>query len=84
MAEHEHTRTIHLYHVELPYGLDGLAMEFEKAPYRAWQDSFMDMIGNYESDEVRRILTGTVALLAKYPHRGLSEALETAMVWERG
>lgn len=85
MAEHEHTRTIHLYHIELPYGQSGQDLEFEPGSIAAdIVEVFEALAGEYSEDETRRVLTGAVALIAKYPHRRLADALHTAMVWERG
>jgi hypothetical protein len=86
MAEHSHEVVAHLYHVQLPYRMDGQALEFEPGVSKLnWHDTFTElMVRNYSEEEVRRILVGAVALLEKYPHRSLGEALDTAMVWERG
>jgi hypothetical protein len=89
MAEHEHTRTIHLYHIELPYGLDGKALEFDRSTGDMEGETFYGLVRQMEvmefkEDEIRDVLTAAVALLTKYPHRKLTQALDTAMVWERG
>jgi hypothetical protein len=84
LAEHSHEIVTHLYHVKLPYGLDALNLEFEPTfGGQNWQALFTEL-QSYSENELRRILAGTVALLEKYPHRSLAEALDTAMVWERG
>ena len=85
MAEHSHEIVAHLYHVKLPYGLDGKNLGFEPTwGGLNWQAMFTELLKQYKEDEIRRVLVGTVALLEKYPHRSLAEALDTAMVWERG
>jgi hypothetical protein len=84
MAEHSHEIVAHLYHVQLPYRMDGQMLEFEEKSSGTWADQLTELIKDYSEEEVRRIFTGTVALLEKFPHRSLADALETAMVWERG
>ena len=86
MVEHSHEIVAHLYHVKLPYGLDGQDLEFEPTlGGKDWQALFTELMRTgYKENELRRILAGAVALLEKYPHRSLAEALDTAMVWERG
>jgi hypothetical protein len=86
MAEHSHEIVTHLYHVKLPYGQDGKDLEFEPNGGKTFGlSSLLDtMAKGYSEDEMRRIFVGAVALLEKYPHRSLAEALDTAMVWERG
>jgi hypothetical protein len=85
MAEHSHEIVAHLYHVRLPYGQGPDDLEFEPPNSGVdWHGRFTELLRDYKEDEVRRILVGTVALLEKFPHRSLAEALDTAMVWERG
>jgi hypothetical protein len=85
MAEHSHEIVAHLYHVQLPYRMDGQMLEFEPSGRQfSFQECLKELTLSYSEDEIRRILVGAVALLEKFPHRTLGEALETAMVWERG
>jgi hypothetical protein len=86
MAEHSHEIVTHLYHVKLPYHMDGQMLEVEPGVSKAGNgtDQLRGLIKDYSEEEMRRIFAGAVVLLEKYPHRTLSEALETAMVWERG
>lgn len=83
MAEHEHTRTIHLYHIELPFGLTPQQVEFESAQ-GVDMLQILEELAEYSDDELKRVIAGAAALLAKYPHRSPGGALHTAMVWERG
>jgi hypothetical protein len=87
MAEHSHEIIAHLYHVQLPYRMSGTELEFEPHAENSanWHRQLTTMMQQgYSEEEVRRIFVGAVALLQKYPHRSLGEALDTAMVWERG
>jgi hypothetical protein len=85
MAEHSHEVVAHLYHVQLPYRMDGQGLEFEPAVRKfSFRECLQELTLSYSEEEIRRILVGTVALLEKFPHRSLGEALDTAMVWERG
>lgn len=86
MAEtHEHTRTIHLYHIELPFGLMPKDLEYEAGSHDGIDFlQTMEELAGYSPDEVKRVITAAAALIARHPHRTPEAALYTAMVWERG
>jgi len=84
-SEHEHTVVTHLYHVKIPYHLKPQELQFETEPNKAPETSLMDLINDgYTDEEIRVVLRSTVLLLEAYPHRSLSDALHTSMVWLRG
>jgi hypothetical protein len=88
MAEHEHEIVTHLYHVKIPYHLTGQELNIEHGSEGSSNGNFgammQVMIDHYKEDEAKRVITAAALLLEKYPHRTLAEALDTAMVWERG
>lgn len=86
MEDHEHTEVTHLYHVKIPYHLKPQEIEFEPFEGNRVLDSheMLRELDSYKDDELRVIFRSVTLLLEKYPHRQLREALNTAMVWERG
>lgn len=84
MTDHEHEIVTYLYHVKIPYHMKPQEIKFEDGN-RLPATTLMDLINDgYTDEEIRVVLRSTVLLLETYPHRSLSDALYTSMVWLRG
>lgn len=85
MDDHSHEEVTHLFHVKVPYHLKPQEIEFEgsEAVLTDYHELLQELDG-YKEEELKRVFRSTTLLLEKYPHRQLREALNTAMIWERG
>jgi len=85
MTEHEHTRVIHMVHIELPFGLtpSDVAIE-ETATLPDYRYLVHQLASEFGELELQRVITAAAALIQRHSHRKLADCLFTAMVWERG
>lgn len=85
MDDHEHEIVTHLYHVKVPYHLKPQEIEFEPGETSdALPDLLEELALKYTVEETQRVMRSVTLLMEKYPHRKLTDAIVTAMVWERG
>lgn len=86
MSDHEHEIVTHLYHVKVPYHMTPQEIEFEPGETSdATPDLLLEELAlKYTVEEIQRIMKSVTLLMEKFPHRKLTDAIATAMVWERG
>ena len=71
--------------VAIPFNMTTGALEAYNEPeriYHTWQEALLDLEGEFDDDEMVRIICSTALLLQK--DWDIHDAISSAVVWERG
>lgn len=86
MADHSHMEVTHLVHVRVPYHLMMEELQIESSSAGKTFSEFVHEVDelSLKEDELKRVIISAALLLNTGRNMFVGEALDTALVWERG